>query len=141
MDWKHTKATVCRKMHFNEAHRLNNPNWSAEKNRNIFGLCNNANFHGHNYQLTVKVSGEINPETGFVIDTKLLKDIILTEVIDSFDHKNLNLDTVEFAELNPTAENIAAVIWHKLRDKINPKHTLKIELHETERNIVEYPSS
>lgn len=139
MKWEFKKATVCRKEHFNAAHRLNNSNWSEEKNRQEFGLCNNPNFHGHNYQLVVKVSGEIDPFTGFVMDMKLLKKIIQKQVIDCFDHKNLNLDTVEFSELNPTAENIAAVIWHKLRDEIHPEHKLKILLYETERNFVEYP--
>ncbi len=119
---------------------MDNPNWTSKKNIEVFGLCNNPNYHGHNYQLLVKVSGEINPETGFVIDTKYLKKIIQEQVIDCFDHKNLNLDTTEFAKTNPTAENIAAVIWHKLKDKLNPEHKLKIVLYETERNVVEYPS-
>lgn len=131
------KITVSRKAHFNAAHRLHNPEWSDEKNRKVFGKCNNPNFHGHNYDLIVSVTGEANPETGYVIDMKVLKDLIKSEVETPFDHKNLNLDTEEFESLNPTAENIAAVIWEKLRKAIDPALRLKITLYETERNFVE----
>ena len=135
------KLSVYRKEHFNAAHRLHNPNWSDEKNQEIFGKCNNPNYHGHNYDLIVKVTGEVDPETGYVIDLKILKDIIKHNILDKFDHKNLNLDTVEFRELNPTAENIAIVIWHILREELDTKFDLKVTLYETERNFVEYPAS
>ncbi len=134
------KVAVYRKEHFNAAHRLHHPNWSDEKNREVFGLCNNANFHGHNYELIVKVIGIPNPETGYVLDMKLLSDLIKEEVLNKFDHKNLNLDTVEFATLNPTAENIAVVIYNLLRAKLDKELDLKIRLYETERNFVEYPA-
>ena len=134
------RITVFRKEHFNAAHRLHNPAWSAERNKAVFGLCNNENFHGHNYELIVQVSGEIDPETGYLIDLKLLSDLIKEEVLNRFDHKNLNLDTQEFKNLNPTAENIAVVIYHLLRAKLEEKYTLKIRLYETERNFVEYPT-
>lgn len=134
------KVAVFRKEHFNAAHRLNNPNWSEEKNQKVFGKCNNPNFHGHNYELIVKVTGEVDPETGYVMDMKMLSDLIKERVLDRFDHKNLNLDTSEFSELNPTAENIAIVIFNLLRDKIDPNKELKIKLYETERNYVEYPT-
>ncbi|WMN11203.1 6-carboxytetrahydropterin synthase [Marivirga salinae] len=134
------KVAVFRKEHFNAAHRLNNPNWSEEKNQKVFGKCNNPNFHGHNYELIVKVTGEVNPETGYVMDMKELSDLIKERVLDRFDHKNLNLDTSEFSELNPTAENIAIVIFNLLRDKIDSNKDLKIKLYETERNYVEYPT-
>ncbi len=133
------KVAVFRKEHFNAAHRLHNPLWSEAKNDEVFGLCNNPNFHGHNYELIVKVVGEIDPETGYVIDLKILSDLVKTEVIDRFDHKNLNLDTVEFASLNPTAENIAVVIYDLLRAKLDKGLDLHIRLYETERNFVEYP--
>ncbi len=132
------KVTVNRKAHFNAAHRLHNPDWSAEKNQEVFGKCNNPNYHGHNYDLIVAVTGKIDPETGYVLDVKVLKDIIKSEVEEPFDHKNLNLDTEEFKALNPTAENIAVVIWNKLRAKINPSLELKVTLYETPRNFVEY---
>lgn len=135
------KLSVFRKEHFNAAHRLHNPAWSDERNREIFGKCNNPNYHGHNYELIVKVTGEVDPQTGYVIDLKLLKDVIRNEVTDRFDHKNLNLDTEEFRELNPTAENIAVVIWNKLRAKLDNKFDIKVTLYETERNFVEYPAS
>lgn len=134
------RITVFRKEHFNAAHRLHNPAWSAEQNKAVFGLCNNENFHGHNYELIVMVSGEIDPETGYLIDLKLLSDLIKEEVLNRFDHKNLNLDTQEFKNLNPTAENIAVVIYQLLRAKLEEKYTLKIRLYETERNFVEYPT-
>ncbi len=133
------KVAVFRKEHFNAAHRLNNPNWSDEKNERVYGKCNNYNYHGHNYDLIVQVTGEVNPETGYVMDMKVLSDIIKNEVLEKFDHKNLNLDTEEFRDLNPSAENIAIVIYDKLKTQIDPQFDLKIRLYETERNFVEYP--
>lgn len=134
------RLTVCRKEHFNAAHRLYNPAWSDEKNDQVFGLCNNPNFHGHNYELIVKVTGEVNPETGFVIDLKYLSDIIRKHVTSKLDHKNLNIDTPYFKNLNPTAENIAVVIWEILREQLDSIYDLKVVLYETERNFVEYPA-
>ncbi len=134
------KVAVYRKEHFNAAHRLHNPAWSEAENDRIFGLCNNPNYHGHNYDLVVKVVGEPDPQTGYVIDLKILSDLVRDEVMERFDHKNLNLDTVEFANLNPTAENIAVVIYELLRAKIDVKLDLQIRLYETERNFVEYPA-
>ena len=134
------RISVFRKAHFNAAHRLHNPRWSAEKNEAIFGLCNNPNYHGHNYEMEVKVTGEVDPETGYVIDLKILKDLIKTEIEDRFDHKNLNLDTKEFAQLNPTAENICYVIWQLLRQQLDAKYELQVRLYETPRNYVEYPA-
>ena len=134
------KVAVFRKEHFNAAHRLHNPVWSEEKNEAIFGKCNNKYYHGHNYELIVKVIGEPDPETGYVYDMKVLSDLIKENVSDRFDHKNLNLDTEEFKELNPTAENIVVVIYNILREKIEPALDLKITLYETERNYVEYPA-
>lgn len=130
---------MYRKEHFNAAHRLYNPRWSDEKNREVFGLCSNANYHGHNYELIAEVIGPVDPETGFVIDLKYLSDLIRKEILDRFDHRNLNLDTEEFRDLNPTAENIAIVIYEKLRQYLDPRLALKIRLYETERNFVEYP--
>jgi 6-pyruvoyltetrahydropterin/6-carboxytetrahydropterin synthase len=132
------KVAVYRKEHFNAAHRLHNPNWSDEKNQMIFGKCNNPHYHGHNYELIVKLVGEIDPDTGYVYDMKILSDLIKENVLNRFDHKNLNLDTDEFRTVNPTAENIAVVIWNILRKKIDSKHELIIRLYETERNFVEY---
>lgn len=132
------KVSVFRKEHFNAAHRLANPSWSAEKNEAVFGKCNNPNYHGHNYELIVKLKGEIDPDTGYVYDMKVLSDLIKVYVLNKFDHKNLNLDTDEFKDLNPSAENIAVVIWNILREKIDPKFELTIQLYETERNFVEY---
>lgn len=132
------EISVSRKAHFNAAHRLHIPSWSEEKNKAFFGLCNNPNYHGHNYDLIVTVTGELNEETGYLIDTKELKDLVKREVEDRFDHKNLNLDTEEFKQLNPTAENIAIVIWRLLRKHIDQSIKLKITLYETERNFVEY---
>jgi len=132
------KVSVFRKEHFNAAHRLHNPTWTDEKNHNIFGKCNNLNYHGHNYDLIVELAGEIDPDTGYVYDMKVLGDLIKENVLNKFDHKNLNLDTSEFKELNPSAENIAVVIWNILREKIDRKFELKIRLYETERNFVEY---
>ena len=134
------KVAVFRKEHFNAAHRLNNPNWSAEKNAEIFGKCNNPNYHGHNYDLTIKVVGYPDEETGYVVDTKVLSNIIRDKVINRFDHKNLNLDVSEFKDLNPSAENIAMVIYNLLKPELNPELDLKIILNETERNYVEYPA-
>ena len=134
------KVAVFRKEHFNAAHRLNNPNWSAEKNTEIFGKCNNPNYHGHNYDLTVKVVGYPDEETGYVVDTKVLSNMIRGKVINRFDHKNLNLDVTEFNNLNPSAENIAMVIYNLLKPELNPELDLKIILNETERNYVEYPA-
>ncbi len=131
-------ATVSRKAHFNAAHRLYRKDWSNEKNDAVFGKCNNPNFHGHNYELIVAVTGEISPETGFVIDVKILSDLIKTHVENEFDHKNLNLDVPDFLNLNPTAENIAVVIWNKLRKHIDAKQDLEIILYETPRNFVSY---
>lgn len=132
------KLTVCRRETFNSAHRLNNPNWSEEKNIAVFDKCNSPNFHGHNYVLETYVSGKVNPDTGYLMDLKILKDIIKEEVIDKFDHKNLNLDVKEFTNLNPTAENIAMVCYQLLRNKLNKQYGLKIRLFETEKNWVEY---
>ncbi|MGG7035837.1 MAG: 6-pyruvoyl trahydropterin synthase family protein [Flavobacterium sp.] len=132
------KVTVSRKSHFNAAHRLYRKDWSFEKNDAVFGKCNNPNFHGHNYEFIVSVTGEIDPETGFVMDLKILGDLMKAEIEDAFDHKNLNLDVPEFFDLNPTAENIVVVIWNKLRKKINLKHELEVTLYETPRNFVTY---
>ncbi|MFC6858652.1 6-pyruvoyl trahydropterin synthase family protein [Zunongwangia atlantica] len=132
------RLTVHRKAHFNAAHRLFKKEWSDEKNFEIFGKCSNPNFHGHNYELIVAVTGEIDPETGFVMDLKRLKDLIYTEVETPFDHKNLNVEVEEFKSLNPTAENIAVVIWNKLRDKLRANLELEVTLYETPRNYVSY---
>lgn len=133
------KVAVIRKAQFNAAHKLWNEKWSLEKNKAIFGLCANENFHGHNYTLEVKVVGEIDADTGYVIDLKIVKDIIKNEIEERFDHKNLNLDTEEFANLNPTAENIIVVIYDLIRAKLDSKYDLFIKLWETEKNIVEFP--
>ena len=132
------RVTVCRKVHFNAAHRLYHPDWTPEKNQEVFGLCSNENYHGHNYDLIVKLTGEPDPETGFVYDMKRLKDLVGRQVLHKFDHKNLNLDTEEFRHLNPTAENIAIVIWNILRKEIDETFDLKVVLYETERNFVEF---
>lgn len=132
------RISVYRKEWFNAAHRLHNPAWDEHRNAEIFGKCNNPSYHGHNYELIVKVSGETDPETGYLIDLKLLSDLIRTHVTDRFDHRNLNLDIPEFKNLNPTAENIAYVIWHILREHLDNKYDLSITLYETERNFVEY---
>lgn len=134
------KVAVFRKEHFNAAHRLHNPSWDNKKNQDVFGKCNNPHFHGHNYELIIKVIGAIDPETGYVIDMKLLSDIIQQHVIEKFDHKNLNEDCIEFKSMNPSAENIALVIYNILREKIDNSLTLQIRLYETERNFVEYPA-
>ena len=133
------KVAVYRHEHFNAAHRLHNPAWDDSKNQEVFGKCNNPHYHGHNYELIVKVVGEPNLETGYVIDLKVLSDVINESVLKRFDHKNLNLDTAEFNQLNPTAENIAIVIYNILREKIDLSLDLQVRLYETERNFVEYP--
>jgi 6-pyruvoyltetrahydropterin/6-carboxytetrahydropterin synthase len=134
------KIAAYRKAHFNAAHRLHNPGWSDEQNKKMFGLCNNQYYHGHNYDLEVKIVGEIDPQTGYLIDLKYLKDIIKEEIEDRFDHKNLNLECPEFKDLNPTAENICVVIWHILRAKMESKYDIVVRLYETPRNYVEYPA-
>lgn len=135
------KVKVTRKEHFNAAHRLYNPLWSDVENAKVFGKCSNPNYHGHNYELLVSVTGEPDPSTGYVYDLKELSDLVREHVISKFDHRNLNLDTTYFRELNPTAENIVVVIWKILREKIDPKFELKITLYETERNFAEYPAA
>ena len=130
--------TVYRKAHFNAAHRLYRKDWSDEKNNTVFGKCNNPNFHGHNYELIVGLTGEIDKETGYLIDLKILKDIIKEEVEDNFDHKNLNLEVLEFNNLNPTMENIAIVIWNKLRKRFDISFDISVKLYETPRNFVVY---
>jgi 6-pyruvoyltetrahydropterin/6-carboxytetrahydropterin synthase len=132
------EVTVTRKSHFNSAHRLHVPIWTDEENKRFFGLCNNANYHGHNYTLEVSVTGEIDPVSGYLIDMKVLQNLIEQEVLSRFDHMNLNLDVSDFKDINPTAENIAVVIWRRLKNKLEPTLKLKIKLYETERNIVEY---
>lgn len=132
------KVKISRKAHFNAAHRLYRKDWSFEKNQAVFDKCNNPNFHGHNYELIVGVTGEIDPETGYVMDVKILKDLIKSEVENAFDHKNLNLDVPEFADLNPTAENIAVVIWQKLRPHIAAENEIEVILYETPRNFVTF---
>jgi len=131
-------VTVSRKAHFNAAHRLYRKDWSMDKNNLVFGKCNNPNYHGHNYELIVSVTGPIDPETGFVVDVKILSDLIKEHIEAAFDHKNLNVDVPEFFDLNPTAENIAVVIWNKLRKHINEKFALEVVLYETPRNFVTY---
>ena len=132
------RVTVHRKAHFNAAHRLYRPDWSDEKNFEVFGKCNNPNYHGHNYELIVSVTGEIDPVTGYVYDLGELKRLIRSEIEDAFDHKNLNVDVEEFKTLNPTAENICVVIYQKLRKHISDSLDLKITLYETPRNFVSY---
>lgn len=134
------RVAVYRKEHFNAAHRLENPAWDAQRNREVFGKCNLPHYHGHNYELIVKLVGEPEPATGFVIDLKVLSDLIQREVVLRFDHKNLNLDTEEFRDLNPTAENIAIVIYNLLKPHIPSALDMQVRLYETERNFVEYPA-
>ena len=134
------KIAVSRKEHFNAAHRLHNPAWTLERNDAVFGKCNNPNYHGHNYELIVTLVGEPDLNTGYVYDLKELSKIIEEHILKHFDHKNLNLDTIYFKDLNPTAENIAVVIWRILRQQIDNRFELKIKLYETERNFVEYPA-
>lgn len=133
------KISVYRKAHFNAAHRLFVPAWSDEKNAEVFGLCSNEYYHGHNYELEVKVTGEVDPVTGYLIDLKVLKDIIKNKIEKRFDHKNLNLEVEEFKNLNPTAENICYVIWTILRKNLEDKYEVGVRLYETPRNFVEYP--
>jgi 6-pyruvoyltetrahydropterin/6-carboxytetrahydropterin synthase len=132
------KVTVCREAHFNAAHRLHNPAWSDERNQAVFGKCNNPHYHGHNYDLIVKVTGTVDPESGYVVDMKWLSDLVEEEIEGRFDHKNLNLDTEEFRDLNPTAENIVIVCWQLLRQRIDIGLDLSLVLYETKRNFVEY---
>ena len=132
------KITLSRKAHFNAAHRLYRKDWTDERNDSVFGKCNNPNFHGHNYELILSVTGDIGRETGYVVDVKFLTHIIKQEVEDPFDHKNLNLDVPEFKELNPTVENIAVVIWNKIRKRLPETLALEIVLYETPRNFVTY---
>ncbi|MEI2750665.1 MAG: 6-carboxytetrahydropterin synthase [Ferruginibacter sp.] len=133
-------VSVFRKEHFNAAHRLNNPDWDEATNKAVFGKCNNPHYHGHNYELIVKLIGRPDPVTGYVMDLKILSDIVKEEVTERFDHKNLNEDCEEFKSLNPTAENIAIVIYDLLRKRIEPSLELQVRLYETERNFVEYPA-
>lgn len=134
------RVTVNRKAHFNAAHRIHNPNWTDEKNASFYGHCNNPNYHGHNYNLVVSVTGEVDPESGYVIDMKDLASIIKSEVLDRFDHKNLNLDTEEFKNVNPTSENMVLVIYNLIRKKLGSAYDLHITLYETDRNYVSYPA-
>jgi 6-pyruvoyltetrahydropterin/6-carboxytetrahydropterin synthase len=131
-------VTVSRKAHFNAAHRLYRKDWSDEKNSAVFGKCSNPNFHGHNYELIVSVTGRINKETGYVMDMKILKDIIKEEIEDAFDHKNLNVEVPEFKDLNPTAENIVVITYNKIKAKLDPILDLEVVLYETPRNFVTY---
>ena len=135
------KVSIYRKEHFNAAHRLNNPSWDDATNSRIFGKCNNPHYHGHNYELIIKITGVPDLDTGYLYDMKLLSDLIQANVLERFDHKNLNLDTVEFKNLNPTAENIVVVIYNILRDRLDVKFELQVRLYETERNFVEYPAN
>lgn len=132
------RVTVNRKAHFNAAHRLFREDWDDVRNEQVFGKCSNPNYHGHNYELIVSVTGEIDEETGFVMDLKLLKDLIYQEIEIPFDHKNLNIEVEEFRDLNPTAENITVVIWNKLRKKLKKELELEVTLYETPRNFVQY---
>ena len=133
------RISVFRRAHFNAAHRLNNPAWSEEKNKEVFGPCNNVNYHGHNYELEVRLTGEINPETGYLYDLGKLKELIKTHIEDKFDHKNLNIEVEEFQDLNPTAEHICFVIYQILRGQIEDKYDLRTKLWETPRNYVAFP--
>jgi len=132
------RVKVSRKAHFNAAHRLYRPDWDNARNEAIFGKCSNPNYHGHNYELIVSVTGEINKETGFVMDMKLLRELVANEIEEALDHKNLNLEVPEFKDLNPTAENIAVIIWNKLRPYIDKDSELEVVLFETPRNFVTY---
>lgn len=132
-------TSVIRKVTFHSAHRLSNPNWSDTKNDDVFGLCAKPNYHGHNYDLLFKVTGEVDPDTGFVMDLKELSQLLNKEVTERFDHKNLNLDVPEFKNLIPTAENIAKVIYDIMRPVIKPEFTIQVTLYETPRNFVVYP--
>lgn len=132
------KVTVCRKSHFNAAHRIFNPKWDDRKNEEVFGLCSLPNYHGHNYDLVVKLTGEVNPDTGYVFDMKKLKEIIDEHIVKRYDHKNLNLDVPDFRMVIPSAENIAIAIWNILREQISEDFSIRVVLYETERNFVEY---
>lgn len=134
------RVSVYRREHFNAAHRLYNPAWDEATNLAVFGKCANANYHGHNYELVVKVTGDVNSDTGFVMDLKVLSDLVKEQVLDGFDHKNLNIDVEQFRQLIPTAENICIVIYNILREKIDASFDVQIRLYETERNFVEYPA-
>jgi len=134
------RVTVNRKEHFNAAHRLYNPEWTDEKNEAVFGKCNNPNWHGHNYEVIVSLTGEPDPDTGYVYDMKKLSTLVKDKVLNRFDHKNLNMDVEEFKEMNPTAENIVKVIYDLLRPNVEDAYEMKITLYETERNYVEYPA-
>ncbi|RYE89995.1 MAG: 6-carboxytetrahydropterin synthase [Cytophagaceae bacterium] len=133
-----SELTICRTEHFNAAHRLHNPAWDAARNQQVFGKCNNPNYHGHNYNLIVRLTGATDPATGYVFDLKALSTLIKREVLDHFDHRNLNLDVADFKNLNPTAENIAVVIWQRLRPALPAHLKLAVTLFETDRNFVEY---
>lgn len=134
------RVSVFRKMVFNAAHRLYRKDWTDEKNNEVFASCSNPNYHGHNYRIDVRVTGEIDPETGYVIDISLLKKIMQEEVMDKFDHRNLNLDCPEFANLNPTGENIVVVLYNLIRARLDKKYDLQLRLWETDRNYFEYPT-
>ena len=134
------QVAVFRREHFNAAHRLNNPKWEKDVNEKVFGKCNLPNYHGHNYEMEVKITGTPNPDTGFVIDLKFLSDTIKENVIEKLDHKNLNLDVPEFKNLNPTVENIVILIYNILREKLDAELALKVRLYETPRNYAEYPA-
>ncbi|RYY64490.1 MAG: 6-carboxytetrahydropterin synthase [Chitinophagaceae bacterium] len=134
------RVSVYRREHFNAAHRLYNREWSDDLNTKVFGKCSLPHYHGHNYELEIKVTGDVDPRTGFVMDMKVLSELVQEQVVERFDHKNLNLDTKEFRELNPTAENIAIVIYRLLRPYIDNQLDLKLRLYETPRNYVEYPA-
>ena len=133
------RVAIFRRGHFNAAHRLYNPNWDEAKNKEVFGICTSPNFHGHNYELEVKVVGEVNPDTGFVINLFDLKSLIENEIENRFDHKNLNLDCVEFKDLLPSAEHVCYVIWKILKSHLDEKYEITVRLFETPRNYVEYP--
>ena len=133
------KIAVFRKAHFNAAHRLHVEGWTEEKNKEVFGLCNNPHFHGHNYELEVKVVGEVDPKTGYMIDMKYLKSVIKEKIEHKFDHKNLNIELEEFHDLNPTCENICILIWQILRETLDDKYEITVRLYETPRNYCEYP--
>ena len=135
------KVTVCRKSHFNAAHRIFNPAWDDRKNEEVFGLCSLPNYHGHNYDLVVKLTGEVSPDTGYVFDMKVLKEIVEAFVVKRYDHKNLNIDVEDFKTVIPSAENIAVAIWNILRKEIHGEYAIAIVLYETERNFVEYAGS
>ncbi len=132
------KVTVCRETHFNAAHRIYNPKWDDSRNREVFGLCSLPNYHGHNYDLVVKLTGEIDQETGYVFDMKKLKDIVEENVVKRYDHKNLNIDVPDFTDKIPSAENIAVSIWNIIRNKISAEYEIQVILYETPRNFVEY---